>query len=240
MRRLICAFVVNIWLKQVFMTWLKCFEFSGVCLPVQYTEPRHSSDWHLVLDSIAAWKKLHIPDTIWGATWQNLQNECVPSEDSDQPGYPHSLIRVFAVRMQKAWALSYPLSARRRLSSDWADAQADLSLCWAHTHFVVLSCRSSYCYIGDSLITHSWSCNLRDFLPVFLSPVNDGSPCKELIPDPDPRPWAGCPFCPLVPFDVGFSFTRSSLSWNRKNMMLWWISMPSLCTFAIIFFYLWV
>ena len=38
-----------------------------------------------------------------------------------------------------AWrklVLSYPLSAQRRLWSDWADAQADLSLRWAHTHFV--------------------------------------------------------------------------------------------------------
>ena len=32
--------------------------------------------------------------------------------------------------------LSYPLSAQRRLWSDWADAQADLSLRWADTHFV--------------------------------------------------------------------------------------------------------
>ena len=45
-------------------------------------------------------------------------------------------IRVFAVRMKKAWVLSYPLSAQRRLWSGWADAQADLSLCWAHSHFV--------------------------------------------------------------------------------------------------------
>ena len=43
---------------------------------------------------------------------------------------------VFAVRMKKAWALSYPLSAQRWLWSDWVDAQADLSLRWAHTHFV--------------------------------------------------------------------------------------------------------
>ena len=35
---------------------------------------------------------------------------------------------VFAVRMKKPWFLSYPLSAQRRLWSDWADAQADLSL----------------------------------------------------------------------------------------------------------------
>ena len=37
---------------------------------------------------------------------------CAPSEDSDQPGLPPSLIRVFAVRMKKAWVLSYPLSAQ--------------------------------------------------------------------------------------------------------------------------------
>ena len=59
-----------------------------------------------------------------------------PSEDSDQPGHPPSLIRVFAVRMKEAWVLSYPLSAQRRLLSGWADAQADLSLRWAHIHFV--------------------------------------------------------------------------------------------------------
>ena len=43
---------------------------------------------------------------------------------------------VFAVRMKKAWVLSYPMSALRRLWSDWADAQADLNLHWAHSHFV--------------------------------------------------------------------------------------------------------
>ena len=73
---------------------------------------------------------------IWAATWQNQQNECAPSEDSDQPGHPPSLIRVFTVRIKKALALGYPLSAQRRLWSDWADAQADLSLRWAHSHFV--------------------------------------------------------------------------------------------------------
>ena len=37
---------------------------------------------------------------------------CAPSEDSDQPGHPLSLSRVFAVRMKKPWVLSYPLSAQ--------------------------------------------------------------------------------------------------------------------------------
>ena len=50
---------------------------------------------------------------IWITTWQNQQNVCAPSEDSNQPGHPPSLIRVFAVRMKKAWVLSYPLGAQR-------------------------------------------------------------------------------------------------------------------------------
>ena len=60
---------------------------------------------------------------------------CAPSEDSDQPGHPPSLIRVFAVHMKKTWVLSYLLSTQQRLWSDW-DAQADLTLRWAHSHFV--------------------------------------------------------------------------------------------------------
>ena len=88
----------------------------------------------------------------WGVI-QNLWNEpphdktnkmaCVPSEDSDQPGHPPSLIRIFAVHMKKAWVLSYQLSAQRRLWSDWADAQADLSSLGAHAILLVLSCRGS-------------------------------------------------------------------------------------------------
>ena len=55
---------------------------------------------------------------------------CAPSEDSDQPGHPPSVIRVFAVRMKKnTWVLSYPLSAQRRCWSDWADTHP-LSLIW--------------------------------------------------------------------------------------------------------------
>ena len=61
---------------------------------------------------------------------------CAPSEDSDQPGHLPSLIRIFAVRIKKAWVLSYPLSAQQRLWSDWAAAQADLSLSWALSHIV--------------------------------------------------------------------------------------------------------
>ena len=62
---------------------------------------------------------------IWATTWQNQQNGCVPSEDTDQPGHPPSLVRVFTVHMKEASILSYPSSAEQRLWSDWA-----------HIHFV--------------------------------------------------------------------------------------------------------
>ena len=72
--------------------------------------------------------------TQWFLKWFQYETNkmiCAPSEDSDQPGHPPSLIRVCAVRLKQNWLLSYPLSAQRRLWSDWADAQADLSLRWA-------------------------------------------------------------------------------------------------------------
>ena len=47
-----------------------------------------------------------------------------------------SLIRAVAVRMKKAWILSYPLNAQQRHGSDRVDAQADLTFSWAHSHFV--------------------------------------------------------------------------------------------------------
>ena len=61
-----------------------------------------------MFDCGIAWKFFH---------YYELQHDrtnkmaCAPSEDSDQPGHPPSRIRVFPVRMKKAWALSYPLSA---------------------------------------------------------------------------------------------------------------------------------
>ena len=62
---------------------------------------------------------------------------------------------------RKAKVLSYPLSAEGRLWSDWADAQADLSLRWENTHFVgfvmsrLISCRllSISCDFFQLLVT---------------------------------------------------------------------------------------
>ena len=47
--------------------------------------------------------------TLWAFGSGELKMACVLNEDSDQPGHLSSLISVFAVRMKKAWVLSYPL-----------------------------------------------------------------------------------------------------------------------------------
>ena len=142
------------------------FPFYNLCRFLIWT--RRSNSRHSILLQNINSKKccIHVDESgqvvvlafrgfiCWAATWQNKQNDCAPSEDSDQPGHPLSLIRVFAVRIKKALILSYPLSAQRRLWSDWADAQADLSLRWVHTHFVgfVMSWLSSRFMVGWDVV----------------------------------------------------------------------------------------
>ena len=67
---------------------------------------------------------------------------CAPSQDSISLCI-HPVRSVFAVRMKKAWVLSFPLSAQQWLWSDWVDAQADLSLLGAQVISLVLSCSGS-------------------------------------------------------------------------------------------------
>ena len=59
---------------------------------------------------------------------------CTPSEDADQFGHPPSVIRVFAVRGRRLGSLVTHW-VHSEDWSDWADAQADLSLRWAQTSF---------------------------------------------------------------------------------------------------------
>ena len=88
---------------------------------------------------------------IGAALLQNQQNDCAPSQDSDQPGHPPSLIRVFTVCMKKAWVLSNPLSAQWRLlrlggCPAWSESSLNTqSFCWfshkaAHLTSMLKSC----------------------------------------------------------------------------------------------------
>ena len=108
----------------------------------------HCSDFKIIAAILWVSEFFLFLQHIWAVSWQNQQNDCVPSEDSDQPGHPPSLIppsqrRLRSVRMKKAWILATYWAHSEDsdqpghpLWSDWADAQADMSLRWAHNHFV--------------------------------------------------------------------------------------------------------
>ena len=73
-------------------------------------------------------------DCICAVTWQNQQNECVQSEDSDQPGHLPSLIQVFALR--SVGSLKPKHSPCRHKTDRTVDTSADLSLLVIHSHIV--------------------------------------------------------------------------------------------------------
>ena len=88
----------------------------------------------------------------------------------------HPVWSVFAVRMRKLWALKYLLSARWRLWSHWADAQAihpgwSESSLGAHVILLVLSCSCS-CVSG--YLTRAQPRPLRQgevFIQIFCFPI---------------------------------------------------------------------
>ena len=117
-----------------------------------YTATQQSQIWGFLYEasSISIYEPPHD---------KTIKVACAPSEDSDQPGHPPSLIRVFTVRLKKQWALSYPLRAQRRLWSDWADAQADLNLCWAHSSFCWFCHEAAhiYCVCEQQRLLLDWA-----------------------------------------------------------------------------------
>ena len=67
--------------------------------------------------------------------------------------HPPSLTRVFAVRLKENGILRYPVSALRRLWSDWVDAQDDLSLRWAHRSFCWFCHEAAHSYQSEDAKT---------------------------------------------------------------------------------------
>ena len=76
-------------------TWI----LIRTCLVYWYfmwcSEEKHIIIYLVVILSLKAFVLAWKP--FWAPTWLHQQNECVPSEDSDQPGHLPSPIRVFAV-----------------------------------------------------------------------------------------------------------------------------------------------
>ena len=84
---------------------------------------------------------------------QNQQNRCAPSEDSDQTVHPPNQIRFFVVRSIGSQGPNFSSCGQRRLLSDWADAQADLSLRWAHMPLCRFCHALAHYYLSVSVIT---------------------------------------------------------------------------------------
>ena len=82
----------------------------------------------------------------WAATWQNQQSDCASSEDSDKPRHPPSLIRVFAVRIKKAWIL--------KLATHSAHSEA-------HTHFVGFVMSWLKCSLAWEIMLPYWQTETR-------------------------------------------------------------------------------
>ena len=105
-------------------------------------------------------------------TWQNQQNDCAPSEDPDQLGHPPSLISLslIAVRMKKAWVLSYPnahtaktlIRFGRMPRLIWVFAGRTLIM-------LVLSCRGSYMYVLSPGFVRDWKAFMSALVTLLLS-----------------------------------------------------------------------
>ena len=107
---------------------------------------------------------------------KTIKMACAPSEDSDQPGHPPSLIRAFAVRLKKARFLSYPLSAQRRLirlvgCPGWSESSLG-----AHAILLVLSWGGSYMPSKSKKFGHSEHfCNYPKIWAVWFLPYSNVS-----------------------------------------------------------------
>ena len=93
----------------------------------------------------------------------NKQNECAPSEDSDQPGHPivwseSSLCAQWVAKDARF------LHADSEDWSDWADAQADLSLRWAHMPFCW------FCHVAAQIT-----------MSILIQLTNNSCMCVEII-----------------------------------------------------------
>ena len=117
-------------MRLVYTQHLVCAHFSKG--PIVWTNFPHSTGQCGVSDM----SRLMTKPTKW----------CAPSKDSDQPGHPPSLIKVFAVHLISTKDPSF-LHADSEDWSDWADAQTDLSFHWAHRPYCWFCCAAAHMFV---------------------------------------------------------------------------------------------
>ena len=101
--------------------------------------------------------KKKVTKMIWASSWQNQQSDCAPSEDQISLG----IRPVWSESSLSAWRNLGSLATHQAHSKDWsdcADAQADLSLRWVHSHFV-----------GFVMSQLKWFCTFKCILLCFAA-----------------------------------------------------------------------
>ena len=116
----------------------------------------------------------------------------VPSKDSDQLGHLPSLIRVFAVRMKKAWVLStywaHSEDSDQTGCPGWSESSLGAqSFCW----FCHLAAHLSFkgCLVFYSGIKHDFLCINICWDPLASVKSDALSDCYSGGPGVDPRIW---------------------------------------------------
>ena len=95
---------------------------------------------------------------LWGTVFPT-RTACAHSEDT-RTGWS-----VVAICLKTVWIIGYPQSALRKLRSDCADAQADLSLCWTFMQFWKERCVPPHiCSWGNCISEENQSTGRADLL----------------------------------------------------------------------------
>ena len=87
---------------------------------------------------------------------------------TDQPGHPPNLIIVFDVRSVGRQGPKLSSCGQRKLWSDWADAQADLSLRWAHMPFSFFLSLIQCISLNNYAVISRFFLGSREFLSFFF------------------------------------------------------------------------
>ena len=103
--------------------------------PLHYTKFTLQQLWEIFVNGTIRWECIYLIHS-WLEPPHDKTSKmtCAPCEDSNQPGHPPSLIRIFGVRMKKHWVLSYPWSASNE------------ALAWRTCHVIGLLCYGSLCH----------------------------------------------------------------------------------------------
>ena len=88
---------------------------------------------------------------LWAAARQNQQNGVTQISLGNRPVWSGSLLCAQRVAKDQSF-----LHADSEDWWDWVDAQADLTLCWAHSHFVGFVMRRLLCYSDRQVWTNSY------------------------------------------------------------------------------------